>query len=402
VLDNLEAVLEPGESEARYRDGYAGYGVLLERLGTSQHQACLMLTSREEPPEVCALEGERGPVHQLELSGLSADESRILLRDKHLMGDSLAWAALVDQYRGNGLALKVVGETIRQVFGGDIADFLQHGEPVFGGIRRLLDRQVARLSHMERLVLTWLAVEREPVSVMDLIADLGPEVRRGATVEAVEALRRRSLLEQGERGTFTLQPVVLEYATERLVAEVGQEIADQEPAALLSYALVKATAQDYMRRSQERLLARPLLQHLIADRGGQLEAERHLTNLIGILRSRPKETHGYGPGKLANPLRLLRGNLNGVDLSGLEVRQLYLQEVEMQDARLAGAHLIDAILADAFDCSMAVALSADGAYLAAATTDGEVRHMHLPFYADCTFLYLSPPRRRDSSGTKNS
>jgi hypothetical protein len=45
--------------------------VLLERVGTSQHQACLMLTSREEPPEVCALEGERAPVQKLELSGLS-------------------------------------------------------------------------------------------------------------------------------------------------------------------------------------------------------------------------------------------------------------------------------------------------------------------------------------------
>jgi hypothetical protein len=61
---------------------------------------------------------------------------------------------------------------------------------------------------------------------------------------------------------------------------------------------------------------------LIANRGGQLEAERHLTNLIGILRSRPKETHGYGPGNLANLLLLLRGNLNGVDLSALEIRQL--------------------------------------------------------------------------------
>jgi hypothetical protein len=178
------------------------------------------------------------------------DESRLLLRDKHLTGDSLAWAVLVDQYRGNGLALKVVGETIRQVFGGNIAAFPQQGEPVFGGIRRLLDVQVARLSHVERLVLTWLAGEREPVSATDLVADPGQDVRRGATVEAVEAVRRRSLLQQGERGfTFMLQPVVLEYATERLVAEVGQKIADQEPAVLLSHALVKATAKDYVRRS---------------------------------------------------------------------------------------------------------------------------------------------------------
>jgi hypothetical protein len=45
----------------------------------------------------------------------------------------------------------------------------------------------------------------------------------------------------------------------------------------------------------------------------------------------------------------------------------------MPGVRLAGAHLVDVIWADAFDCNMAVALSADGAYLGAATTDGEVR-----------------------------
>jgi WD40 repeat protein/DNA-binding CsgD family transcriptional regulator/transcriptional regulator with XRE-family HTH domain len=387
VLDNLETVLQPGEPEPRYRDGYVGYSALLERLALSQHQSCVLVTSREKPSEIAALSGERAPVRMLELGGFGVDEVRAMLSDWHLKGNAVSWTTLVNQYRGNGLALKIVSETIRQVFDADIAAFLQGAEPVFGGIRQLLDSQVARLSPAERSVVMWLAVDREPVSVADLVADLGGAVRRSAVVEAVEALRRRSLLERGEQGaSFTLQPVVLEYVTDRLVEEVIGEITSAHLSTLLTHALVKATTKDYVRRSQEHLIARPVLDRLMAE-CGPLETDRHITDLINALRDRPRETHGYGPGNLANLLRLLRGTLNGVDLSRLEIRQLYLQEVEMQDARLDDAHLIDVVVADAFDCSMAVALSADGTYLAAATTDGEVRAWRV---ADRTLIFSVP------------
>src|SRR5438105_3643560 len=47
VLDNFETVLEPAERQARYRDGFAGYGRLLQTIGVGRHQSCLVLTSRE-------------------------------------------------------------------------------------------------------------------------------------------------------------------------------------------------------------------------------------------------------------------------------------------------------------------------------------------------------------------
>src|SRR5207248_2729334 len=150
--------------------------------------------------------------------GVDGPTGRALLADRGLDGDAAAWEALIGRYGGNALALQVVAETIHAVFGGAIAGFLAEGEAVFGDIRRLLDAQVTRLSAAERTVLDWLAVEREPVDFGTLVADLGPAVPRGAALEALEALGRRSLLEQGEQSaTFTLQPVVLEHITERLV-----------------------------------------------------------------------------------------------------------------------------------------------------------------------------------------
>src|SRR5262249_10675750 len=199
VLDNFDTVLEAGAPEPRYREGYEGYGLLLDALGGAGHRSCLLVTSREQPPELGPPEGEHAPVRLLRLAGLDAAAGRALLADKNLTGDEAAWGGLVGRYGGNALALQVVGETIGAIFGGDIAAFLAEGEPVFGGIRRLLGAQTARLSATERAVLYWLAVEREPVRFADLVADLGPALSRREAQEALEELGRRSLLEQAER-----------------------------------------------------------------------------------------------------------------------------------------------------------------------------------------------------------
>jgi hypothetical protein len=160
-------------------------------------------------------------VRALRLRGLEVDEARALLGHRELAGDHAAWQALVARYAGNPLALQVVGTTVAAVFDGDLAAFLAQDVAVFGDIRQLLAEQVARLSAQERVVLHWLAEEREPVGFAELVTDLGPLVGRAAVVEAVEALARRSLLVPGRHGAFSLQPVVLEYATTQLVEQPG-------------------------------------------------------------------------------------------------------------------------------------------------------------------------------------
>src|SRR6185369_8739333 len=153
--DNSETLFESGQPEGQYRPGMDGYGQLLRSLGETSHQSCLVLTSREAPRELAVL---TGGVRALELHGLSISEAQALLADKGLIGDTSAWVTLVGRYGGNGLALKVVSETIRQVYDGDLNAFFEDAMEtygtVFGGIRRLLDVQVERLSPMERDVLT--------------------------------------------------------------------------------------------------------------------------------------------------------------------------------------------------------------------------------------------------------
>src|SRR5262249_8091626 len=160
---------------------------------------CLLLTSREQPPELGPPGGGRAPVRALRLGGLDEAAARALLADKGLVGDDAAWGALAGRYGGNALALQVVAEAVGAVFGGDIAAFLAEGEAVFGGIRRLLAAQLGRLSAAERAALDWLAVEREPVGFAQLAADLGPAVTRSEALEAVEGPGRPPLVGRGAR-----------------------------------------------------------------------------------------------------------------------------------------------------------------------------------------------------------
>jgi len=266
VLDNAETLFEPGLREGRYGEGMAGYGRLLQTVGEASHQSCLVLTSREAPPQLAVLDNG---VRALRLGGFGVGETQVLLAAKRLSGTSQQWAELTARFSGNGLALKVVGETTRELFGADIGAFLDEAGAigVFGGIRRLLTEQVERSSAAEQQVLRVLAVEREPLAMSSLLDVLGPRLSRAAVWDAVEALRRRSLVERPEAAgpaVFTLQSVVLEYVTDRLVETVADEISGVQAGILVEQPLIQAQAKDYVRQSQERLMCVPILQRLHA------------------------------------------------------------------------------------------------------------------------------------------
>src|SRR5256886_1762620 len=225
VLDNLESLLSEGDVRGRLRPGSEGYGRLLRQVAETAHQSCLLLTSREKPAELRALEGSRSPVRALRLVGLEAAACEQLLAEHELVGSPEEQVRLVEGYAGNPLALKIVAQTIAELFGGEIGPFLAGGRAVLGSLAALLDEKVARLSALEQTVLSWLAIVREPVTLEELRAVLVAPLPGMQILEAVEGLRRRSLIERGQRPrSFTLQSVVLERVTAELVAQASSEI----------------------------------------------------------------------------------------------------------------------------------------------------------------------------------
>ena len=49
VLDNSETLFEPGQREGRYRAGMDGYGRVLQAVGETSHQSCLLVDQPRGP-----------------------------------------------------------------------------------------------------------------------------------------------------------------------------------------------------------------------------------------------------------------------------------------------------------------------------------------------------------------
>lgn len=408
VYDNLESFLQEGQESGHMRTCYEGFARVLRRVAGTEHQSCWLLTSREKPADLVPLEGNRAPVRTLRLAQLDAEACQQLLAEKGIAGSVAEHLRLIQSYAGNPLALKIVAQTIVELFEGQIAPFLEQGEVVFGGVRSLLDEQYTRLSGMEQSMLVWLAILREAVTVKELLERLSAPLPRAQVLEAVESLRRRSLIEPGPRlGSFTLHAVVMEYVTTRLIAEVISEIKQGRSVRLVEYGLELASSKDYVRQTQQRLLLAPILAGLRSFYPPRTALEEHFLALLDRLREREDSAQGYGPANLLALLRELRGHLRGLDLSQLVLRSAYLQDVEMQDTTLSGAKLEECAWTSTFGAIWAVAISHDGQHRAAGSRRGEMwvwagPRLHLMWRAHSDVvraLAFSPDGRHLASGS---
>jgi len=127
ILDNFNTLLEHGQGTGNYLDSYEAYGELLWRVGETNHQSCVLITSREKPAEIVALEGDRLAVRTLALSGLELEAATTILSLKGLLISDAEARQLVDCYRGNPLALKIAATSIHDLYAGNVNHFLARG-----------------------------------------------------------------------------------------------------------------------------------------------------------------------------------------------------------------------------------------------------------------------------------
>jgi hypothetical protein len=213
ILDNVETILRSGDLAGYYLEGYEGYGELLRCVGEVRHQSSLILTSREKPRALAFLEGET-PVRSLKLMGLKEAEGREIFKVKgSFAGSEDEWKILIQHYAGNPLVLKMVAPAIQAYFDSSVSKFvelLSQEQFVFDDIRNFLETQFNRLSDLEKEIMYWLAINREPVSLQKLQNGFLPKVSLSTLIENLSSLERRSLIERSSIG-FTQQTVIMEY-----------------------------------------------------------------------------------------------------------------------------------------------------------------------------------------------
>jgi WD40 repeat protein/DNA-binding SARP family transcriptional activator len=398
VLDNFESVLQP-DQPGQVRPGYAGYDQLIRSMAERRHQSCLLMTSRERPQALALWEKDTPLVFTLPLGGLDVAAGQAMLTARGLSSTDIQASGLVERYSGNPLALKLVAQTVQDLFENDIASFLATEAPIFDDIRTVLDEQFARLSRLEQEILIWLAIEREPVSVQVLRDNLVAPGPPRALLEALRGLRRRSLIEQNTHGC-ALQNVVTEYLTDVLVDQVCSEIVGDRatgpwgdeatgttnllssthlhtPAlahslsswALNRYALIKATAKEYVRTSQERLILQPLAQQLVA-RLGSAQLVEKLKLIVARLREKHQFLPGYAVGNILNLLLHLGIDMRDYDFSRLNIWQAYLCGARLPRVNFREANLAHSIFTHIFGEVMAIRFDAQGQLLVAGLAAG--------------------------------
>lgn len=297
IFDNVESILESNAFCGEYRPDYQNYSQLFNKLGSCSHNSCVIVTSREQLPEIKRLAGETAPVRILELMGM--DDGAIgILRRKGINADEILLQQLIQEYQGNPLALEIAAAIIKQTFQNDIDSFLAQRKTSFQGINKLLETQFSRLSLEEKTLMYWLAIYREPVEISQLETDIFLGLATRKIISTLDSLKNRSLLQVTETG-YTLQNVVIEYTTELIINTAVEEIETGQLKLLDTHSLIQATAADYIRICQYQVIVKPILDAFNKLSAKQL-ANLLLKTIVNLRDSNSDLKYGYAPGNTIN------------------------------------------------------------------------------------------------------
>lgn len=352
----------------------------------------MLITSREKPKEIAAIEGKELPVRSLQISGLGISEIKEIFKAKGIVDarDS-DLQELINNYGGNPLYLEVIATTILDLFDGNVDDFLAESTTVFGDICNLINQQFQHLSQLEKSLLYWLAINRDPVAITKLKNDLlSPkfenrnessleltQINQFNLLEILDSLHRRSLIEKtrndiNDSSTFSLQPVVMEYVTINLIDKISREIICGEISLLQSHVLLKATAADYIQEIQKRLIITPIIERLETTLGNKEEIESYLMKILDRFRKKSPSFTGYVGGNIINILSNLSVKISDKDFSELTICQGNLQGITLNNVNFTNSNFAKTTFTDTFGIIFSLAFSPSGEFLVTGSIDGEV------------------------------
>ncbi len=243
ILDDWEVLLD-NRRTGIYQKEYSDYGELLRQLGTNDHQSSCIVISREMPIEIVEKERLTAPIYRiLRLKGLTMQAASQLLIARGLAANTPQLSALVQHYQGHPFALQIVANIVRGQFNGNIVDFLKLSTVVIDdALSQLLDEQCQSLAKAELEIIYWLAIASRPVTQQQLSNWLCSDTPQSTTINALESLRRRSLLQVVDpsdivvmerssddrqimpQNHYTLEPVVRKYISNRFIQEFCQNM----------------------------------------------------------------------------------------------------------------------------------------------------------------------------------
>jgi WD40 repeat protein len=397
VLDNVESILEGQVQCGQYLPGYDGYDRLLRALGELPHQSCAILTSREKPQTIARLEVTHPQlVRSLLIDGLkSAAAHQLVQAYGSPQIPAWMWQEVYDHYNGNPLALKIATIAAVEMTGGgekvlELYPLMKQGQLKFRHIDDSLDRQFDRLSQVERQLVYWLAIEREPVTGSALKSNLmllpaAPTSNDigdlGGMINAFQSLSRRCVI-AARAQTWSIQPIMTSYLTTKLIDRFVAELAPDAPITdlpqqfwhLNTYAMIKATTKDYLRQTQVKSILRPILDRLLKLWENRPNLHEHLRQILARWQTLSPIPAGYLAGNILNLLIELEPDrsLKDLDCSRLPIRSAYLADVTLKHVNFAAATFDRSVFTQAFGGIVVAVCHPHGDLVATGDANGDV------------------------------
>ena len=357
ILDNIESI-EHGDCAGGYQEEYETF---FDCIGTREHLSCLLLTSRVKFSSLEKMEGTLSLVRSLELGGLDIEAGRKIFQDIARNLDSEFqeateedWQHLISFYKGNPLALQFVAIHILKIYSGNLAQFLEQDFKVLEKIEQLFNYHFEFLTSDETTIMYWLALSREGISMDELKKYLVSDTEKKLLPQTLDGLDRKIPIERsGDR--LTLHSLLMEYTTERMVEKVCEEVTSRKLELFNSHPLIQASAKDYIKDEQIRLILQPIIDRLKESFG--LEPQNSLENrLPQLLENLNRKYPGYRAGNLINLMRYAGIDLSGMDFSGMTIWEADLQDVELYGVNFAYCNIKNCSFSQIIDRPQAIAL----------------------------------------------
>lgn len=219
ILDRVESLFQPETYAGTYREGYAGYGMLLSGLGEARHQSCVLLISRELSRDVTLLEGKHPSVHVYQLEGLQPEDGMLLLKEKGVTGLDEVQQEIVLLYDGNPLLLILAAQYLHDVYHGGCKPFARNGVMITDEMREIFNQQFERLSVAERELLIRAVKEPDGMTLTTLQEHYADERQEKRAMQAaLRSLQWRSLVKMRAPG-FAISKVLRISITEHLAEQ---------------------------------------------------------------------------------------------------------------------------------------------------------------------------------------
>jgi len=204
ILDDVQELFTSAQFAGQYKSEYKDYKTLFTRMSEIEHQSSFILISQEQCQEMLCLDEDLYPVKCLELEGLY---NKKILKNQGLK-DEQNWSKLIDLYEGNPVSLKDIASLIKNVFLGNVAEFLAEDSLILTeDMKSRLSELFHRLSPIEQQIVLELSKSNQPMSREDFRQSL--ELSSMDLINGLQSLNRRYLLQRIEREKilFNLSPL---------------------------------------------------------------------------------------------------------------------------------------------------------------------------------------------------